>query len=287
MAIVRGLAPLLLLTFLSGGCSDPAPPRPPAISDTIVPIQIDGTTIFVPQAWGAGRVDWPRPWRNGVLASNGGWGQFETRLGPLEPAGVYDQPKDGIFRASSVGQSVDPRDPFFWLSITFEFPLPSPKHGWWGQWQREPVNRFSSDMLDLRYHAPDEKPMPYLALLSGLKPDDGIDLGNGWRAVAREYAKRKLWLRFDASDWREHGGALPRRLAVSYSSDGTIWNHHIALSPRGWSIDFDTQGLPLSRWRKRHTTAETLYQWLRTPPAKRDAGKRFAWWDDIRNRPTH
>ena len=287
MKFVNKIALIFVLSFLSVGCFESTPSRSPTISDKIVPIQIDGTTIFVPQAWGAGRSNSPSPWRNGVIAGNGGWGQFETPLGALELAGVYDQPKGGIFRASSAGQRVDPLDPFFKLSITFDCQLSFQKRSWWGQWKKEPVCGFHTDKLELRYQAPDEKPMPYLTLLDGLKPDDGIDLGNGWRAVARKHSKKPIWFRFDASDWHKHPGTLPRRLAVSYERDGHTWNHHFALSPRGWSIDFDTNDLPLSRWSKRHATAEALYWWLRTQPANRDDSKRFAWWDDIHDRLTH
>ena len=287
MNFVNKIVPTLLLSLLSVGCSESTPTRSPEISETIVPIQIDGTTIFVPQAWGAVRSDWPSPWRNGVAASDGGWGQFETPLGPLEQAGVYERPKDGIFRASSVGQRVDHRDPFFRLSITFDCQLSFQKRSWWGQRQKEPVCGFHTDRLELRYQAPDEKPMPYLTLLDGLKPDDGLDLGNGWRTVAREYSKKQIWFRFDASDWHKHPGTLPRRLAVSYERDGHTWNHHVALSPKGWDIYFDTYDLPLSRWSKRHAVAENLYEWLRTQPANRQGSKRFVWWDDIRDRLTH
>lgn len=121
--------------------------------------------------------------------------------------------------------------------------------------------------------------MPYLALLGGLAPDDGDDLGDGWRVVAREFKDRRIWLRFDSADWRRQGGALPRRLAVSWSSSSEgIWDHHLVLSPRGWSIDFTTIRLPQAQWRSRHETAEELYDWLRTEPAKRNANARFVWW---------
>lgn len=258
------------------------------MTDLIVPLEIDGNTINVPKAWAVGRVDSQRPWRNGVLATGmGGWGQFEPRLGPLELAGADGWPQDGVFRTSSAGQKVDPRDPFFSLSITFEFPLPTAKRNWWGGLSNDPVDHFSTDMIDLTYRTPDEKPAPYLELIDGLHPKDGRDVGEGWREVTRRYSNQTLRLRFDATDWRTRGGALPRRLVASYSKGEESWNHHVALSPRGWSIDFETQHLSLSRWRARYVTAEALYDWLRTPPGKRDSAKRFEWWEDIRDRTTH
>ncbi|HEX7876809.1 MAG TPA: hypothetical protein VF489_09525 [Sphingobium sp.] len=256
--------------------------------NTIVAMEIDGTKIFVPEAWGVTRTDSPRPWRNGVLAGTGGWGQFNPSRGPLGAQDDYGSwPQDGIFRASSEGQKVDPRDPFFWLDITFEFPLPPEKRNWWGGRKNERIDHFATDMLELIFHAPGEKPVPYLALLKGLRPEDGSNLGEGWREVTRPYSNKTLRLRFDATDWRTHGGALPRRLVASYSDDGEFWNHHLALSPRGWVMDFETRHLPLSRWRTRYVTAEALYDWLCTSPEKRDAARRFEWWADIRDRPTH
>lgn len=278
---------VLILALMLGACSEADPPPRVPVSTVVVPMEIDDTTIFVPEAWGLGRIDDPRPWRNGVLASQGGWGNFRPPMGPLGGIGKYDWPKDGIFRASSDGQKVDPRNSFFDLQITFEFPLRPAERKWWGGSARPPAQHFSSDMLNLTYRAPDEEPMPYLALLHGLRPDEGGDVGDGWRAVTRSYGNRKLYIRFDAQDWREQGGALPRRLAVSYSYGEGIWDHHLVLSPRGWAMDFNTQSLPLSQWRGRHGTAEALYVWLHTPPAKRDSSQRFTWWEDIRNRPTN
>ena len=159
----------LLLVFMSFlvACSDSTPPPIAQTTDEIVSIEIDGTRIFVPKQWGIGRSASARPWRNGVIASNGGWGRFTPRLGALEGAGQYDseRPKDGIFRASSTGQEVDPRDPFFRLSVTFEFPLPPVERSWWGGRKNKPADHFTTDMMHLAFHAPGEKPMPYLALL--------------------------------------------------------------------------------------------------------------------------
>jgi hypothetical protein len=63
---------------------------------------------------------------------------------------------------------------------------------------------------------------PYLKLLTSLRPTDGEYIGYGWREVRRQFLKREIALRFDASDWRQHGGALPRRLAASF--DQTFWS---------------------------------------------------------------
>lgn len=289
MIPLQRLVLVIILAALLGDCSDPAPPPTPPMTNVIVPMEIDGATIFVPKAWGVARTASPRPWRNGVLVGTGGWGQFNPRVGPLELAGDDgdERPQDGIYRASSAGQKVDPRDPFFWLDITFEFPLPPVKRNWWGGQKNKRIDHFATDMLELIFHAPGEKPMPYLALLKGLRPEDGSNLGDGWREVTRPYSNQTLRIRFDATDWRTRGGALPRRLAASYSNGGEWWNHHLALSPSAWVMDFETSHLPLSRWRARYVTAGALYDWLRTSPEKRDAARRFEWWADIRDRPTH
>ena len=273
---------------LLGSCSDPSPSRSRPMPDEIVPLEIDGTAIFVPKAWNAGRPWDARPWRNGVRAGTGGWGQFNPTVGPLALAGDYgEHPKDGIYRATSKGQKVDPRDPFFTLSITFEFPLPPAKDSWWGKSTDNRVFPFSFDRLHISYHAPGERQMPYLTLLNNLGPDDGEDLGDGWRMVSREYSNRTVWFRFDALDWHARGGRLPRHLASSDSRGKGIWYHYLPLSPRGWSADFLTIRLPVSRWRAKYAAAETLYDWLGTSPAKRNYAKRFVWWQDLGDRPTH
>ena len=273
---MRSLASFFIIAYFLGGCSDPGPLRSRAVSNTIVPLEIDGTTIFVPAAWDGGRPWDARPWRNGVLVGIGGWISFHPHIPALS---LIDQenerPKDGVYRASSKGQRVDPRDPYFTLSVTFEFPLPPEKNSWWDKSKDNRIYPFSFDRLRISYRAPDERQMPYLTLLNNLDPNDGEDLGDGWRTVSREYSSRTVWFRFDAVDWRARGGTLPPRLASSDSRSGSIWYHYLPLSPRGWSVDFNTQRLPLSRWRAKYSTAETLYDWLRTSPAKRKSRSAF------------
>lgn len=255
-------------------------------SKVVVPLEIDGTRIFVPKRWAWTGLGEPSRPQNILYAGTGGWGQFETRVGPLGAVGDHDWPLDGIFRAKSVGQPVDDRDPFFSLPITFSFPFPPSKRNWWGGVQVQQPYHHTLDVLDISYRAPQEKPMQYRALLSNLRPGDGDAIGDGWRVVTRTYEKQTLYLRFDEIDWRSRNSSLPRRIAVSYRSDTKgIWDHHVQYDPVGWVADFKTINLPLSHWRAKHETAETVFHWLQMAPQKRDRNKRFEWWQDIKDRP--
>lgn len=284
---------IFLLGLASVSCSSSIPnagevpaknSKASILSKVVVPLEIDGTTLFVPKEWAMTRSDGD-PWsRNGVNTINGGWGQFATRLGPLALAGEDGWPSEGVFRAVSEGQKIDERDPFFNLEIYYASPSMPPKRTWWGGSVAVRPVSYTFDVLTIAYRAPLQKPMPYRDLLAGLTPGDGEPIGEGWRMVSRTYEKRLLWLRFDVEDWRNHGGPLPRRLAVSYyPGKDRILDHHNELQPTGWVTDFVTIELPLKHWRAKHEATEAVYEWLRTSPEKRDQAKKFVWWADRRS----
>ena len=209
-------------------------------------------------------------------------------MGSLGAAGIHGWPEDGVFRTSRVGKPVGAsRDPYFTLSITFEFPLPPLERSRSEEWQNRRIAPYAFDTVDLSLRVPGEKPLPYLALINDLKPGDGVEVGDGWRVVSREYSREKIWIRFDAADWRALGGNAPRRLAAASESKARagVWDHQLSLSPHGWGMVFHTQTLPLHQWRSRYTTAEALYDWLRTPPAQRNSSQRFVWWENAHDRP--
>jgi hypothetical protein len=276
---MRGKCLAITFAMWLAGCDEP-PPKPKSLPSGNATLVVDGTTLFVPIAWNAGRPWNPRPWPNGVQIGSGGWGHFRPSLGPIEMA------KSGqVYVRSSVSGPPRPDypDPFFYLTATFEFPLPphikTPRDA-----QRELVMPFSFDRLTLAYEAPTERiERPYLKLLTSLKPTDGEDVGYGWREVRHRFLKRDIALRFDANDWREHGGPLPRRLAASF--DPIFWSHFSSLDRPRWTASFDTQALPVEQWTHRYAVADDLFTWLQTSPHTRDPNRRFIWWSDLRYRP--
>jgi hypothetical protein len=278
---------ILLLGLGLLGCGHAKPP-PAQHKDWIAPLAIDDVTLFVPTKWNR-LLPWePRPWPNGLRIDSGGWGQFEPWLGPLQSAGEYWRPPPGKpFRADITARPPQPNypDPFFRLVVTFEYPAPSPwKKTWWGGRRWQPVFPYEFDQLTYNYLAPAEPiDAPYVDLLAGLRPSDGEDVGSGWREVHRVFEKKDIALRFDATDWREHGGALPQRLAASFGEP--IWSHFMPLDQPRWGAAFETQSLPVDQWRSRYQTAEQLFDWLQTAPEKRNPAQRFVWWTDLRFRP--
>lgn len=298
-APVRRKLILLLLASAICGCDAPRK-EPPTFRDWNVPLAIGETTLYVPRSWNRRSRNDPRPWPNGLRVDTGGWGQFQPWLGPLQAAGNYDRPRPGEpFRAdiSAPRPRPDHPDPFFILSVTFEFPLPPVrKRPWWASHKITDVYPWGIDQLTYSYRAPaDPIERPYVAMLSDLRPGDGRDVGDGWREVLRPFDARSrnplpdqrpktlIKLRFDADDWREHGGTLPRRLAASFS--GPFWSHFEPLSVDRWEASFTSQNLPVDQWRARHETAERLFAWMRTSPRLRDSAERFVWWTDLSSRP--
>jgi hypothetical protein len=236
-----------------------------------VPMAVDGTTVFVPEAWGTISNDDPRPWRNGVRAR-------------MQEKGMLKLPREPHITAMSA----------FDLDFVFEFPPPT-RSIWDSLGPRQQVWNYGYDMVKLRYLPPDEASkvqihsgirIHHLKLLADLKLEDGIDVGNGWRMVSRKYEGpdpnrffigSTVYFRFDERDWQAQGGSLPRRVAVSVGSyGGSGWRHVSMLSPAGWSAHFET--VAGGDWRERHMTVEALFDWLKTPPGERDALQRFPWW---------
>lgn len=274
-------AVFLLTALLATGCKPtvPAVPKP----SRSAPLAVDGTKLFVPVEWGDGRSWYPRPWQNGLLVSTGGWCSFTPWLGPIASI-VEPLPPGQFYRADSAGQHKRPGDNqmFFYLDFTFESPLPSAGLSLWRRSKR--VSATTLDTLSIGYHAPMEKTdFPYVKLLEHIGPNDGEDVGDGWREIKTTFKGRKIAICFDARDWLKQHGSLPRRLA---SSDGTlIWYHFERLETQGWIVRFMTQGLPINQWNGRYSTSEELFHWLRTAPDQRDPSKHFVWWSDLRYRP--
>lgn len=256
------------------GCSQPNAPPQERPSDTIVPLAIDGTLLFVPSSWNARRPWDTRPWPNGLRVDTSGWARWKPRLGPLELA--QKLPPGQTYRADSTGQHgrENRADPFFRLTATFEFPASGGK-----------AFPFKVDMLTLSYRAPQEVlEQPYTALLNGISIDAGDHVGDGWRELKRPFEGREIAIRFDARDWRIRGGPLPRRLAASFGP--ASWAHYITLKPSRWTAEFDTQRLPVQHWRARYVVTDELFEWLRTEPARRDPSEHFEWWRSAELRPT-
>jgi hypothetical protein len=269
------------------GCSAPAEQSAKtADDDWVVPIKVDGTALYIPRRWNKQPRSEPRPWRNGLQIDSGGWGSASPRLGPIATA---EPLRNGRFYESdSATQSTQPdrHDPFFSLTVTFEFPMPPVEKDWLGRAKVQPVFPFNFDQLEISYNAPkDRVNRPYIELFKGVAPHDGVDVGHGWREVRRSYANRPIVLRFDAQHWRKSGGSLPGRVAASF--DPVFWSHFTALKQERWSETFESQSLPLSEWNSRYDVAEELFTWLQTPPEKRDLTRRFVWWTDLKYRPTH
>lgn len=242
---------------------------------------IDGVDLFIPVAWNAGRSWYSRPWQNGVLAGTGGWGDFKPWAGAIEKIDPHQ-----TYISVSEGQRTraDRPDPFFFMRITFEFPEPSQELSLWHQPEKEKSYALSLDTLTFSYVTKAENiERPYEKILRNIRPDDGADVGNGWRQLHGTFKGRSIALRFDAHDWQTRGGALPRRIAASFSP--SFWSHFETFDQPRWAASFETQNLPVAQWRIRYATADQLFVWLRTPPAQRDAKKRFIWWSDLRYRP--
>lgn len=275
------LLPLLIGSLLAS-CGEDQPLRPANAPAWSIPLKIDGTKLYVPASWSQGRPWDARPWDNGVkVGGTGGWRHFTPWLGPLE--GANPLPEGAFYVSDSQAQRKRKGNPdvFFKLTALFEFPQP-PRRSWWRQNERHPG--FAIDRLDIIYRAADDRAeLPYLNLLAGLVPSDGEDVGDGWREVRRQFDDREIALRFDQTDWLEHGGPLPRRLAASFSPN--FWSHYMPLNAVHWEAHFKSQNLPISQWRSRYETAEELFSWLRTPVEARDHTKRFAWWANFDSRP--
>jgi hypothetical protein len=274
------------LTFglVAVGCSEPAASPPRQLPSGNAQLQIDDVTLFVPIAWNALRPWHPRPWPNGLGIGSGGWGRFTPRGGPLELA---EPSKTYVTKSEGQQTRPDRPDPFFFLTVTFEFPAPSMPSRWWGRRRPKTFFPFSFDQLTLSYETAArevERERPYTQVLGGLGPGDGEDVGYGWRQVRRPLANREVLLRFDASDWRARGGPLPRRMAASFGPP--FWSHFATLDRTRWTAAFETQNLPLEQWRARYVTAGELFAWLQTSPERRDPSRRFEWWSDLRSRPT-
>jgi len=271
MCIALGLIALSRLSSVST-TQDPFEVR-----QEIVPAEIDGTILYIPAVW----AQFQRGvWHNGVQANGvGGWGG-SIGLGP------YDKlPPDGKFVISSAGKPVknEPDNSFFNMAVTFEYPLPE-EGPWWNEKPGYCDGPFDTDIVNLIYRAPEELPPPYLDLIKGLRPSDGVDVGKGWREISRPTKRGQIVMRFDANDWVKKGDSLPRRLASS-SSHGGNWYHLLVLAQPRWAMRFYTEHLPLGRWQARYERAEVLFDWLRKPPAQRDAQIKFRWWDYAGQRP--
>jgi hypothetical protein len=271
----------ILLPILLVACDAQTPPvdhRP----EFDAPLDVDGVHLFIPVKWNRIYPSGPRPWPNGLRIDTGGWGQEEPWLGPL--AAAEPLPPGQFFRSDSTAQPL-PKihvDPFLRLTFTFEFPL-RPRDSWfksdlgWGL-------PFSYDQLDFTYRSAAEyKDQPYIALLDGLRPSDGVDVGDGWREVRRVYDKRPVLLRFDAKAWKVGSNTLPRRLAASVGLPN--WSHFITLRQPRWTASFESTRLPIEEWRTRYETADQLFAWLRTPPERRNPARRFTWWTKGQYRP--
>jgi len=214
---------------------------------------------------------------------HGGWGQEQPWLGPL--AAAEPLPPGRFFRSDSTTQRLPDNhvDPFLRFTFTFEFPLRPREDSWtrsdpgWGY-------PFSYDQLVVTYRsAAEDKVQPYTALLAGLRPSDGTDIGDGWREVRCVFKKRPIFLRFDAQDWRTGSATLPRRLAASFTPPE--WSHFTKLSHPRWTASFESTRLPVAQWRTRYSTADQLFAWLRTPPDRRNPARRFRWWTTGQYRP--
>ena len=278
---MRGFFVLLLLLAACGG--------PPAVverpADFDAPLDVDGVHLFVPVKWNRIHPSAPRPWPNGLRIDTGGWGQQDPRLGPLALAEPLAPNR--FFRFDSKAQSLPENhvDPFLRLTFTFEFPL-RPRDDSWGRSDTGWRYPFNYDQLSVVYHsAAEEETPPIIALLNGLRPSDGTDIGAGWREVRRNFDKRTILLRFDARDWQSGTDRLPRRLAASFDPRGD-WSHFTKLDKPRWTASFETTRLPVDQWRTRYETADQLFAWLRTPPEQRNAAQRFTWWRKGQYRPT-
>lgn len=273
---------ILILGAVVAGCNEPAAPSPRILPQGNARLTIDDVTLFVPIIWNARRRQDARPWPNGLQIDSGGWGSFTPWLGPIEGA----EPSQ-VYRTASAGQHTRPDHPgpFFFLKVTFEFPAPPLRTTGWGGREQETVFPFRIDRLTLSYRsALEDVERPYSKLLRGIRPDDGKNVGNGWRELHRSFGQREIALRFDANDWRAHGGPLPRRIAASFSP--SFWSHFTTLNRTRWTAAFETQNLPVDQWRARYVTTDELFAWLQTPPEARDPKRRFQWWSDLRFRPT-
>lgn len=271
------------LPLLLAACSGP-PAGVERHADFDAPLDVDGVHLFVPVKWNRIHPSEPRPWPNGLRIDISGWGQEEPQLGPL--AAAEPLPPGRYFRFDSKAQSLPEHhvDPFLRLTFTFEFPLRPREDSWfrsdigWGY-------PFSYDQLDVVYQsAAEEDAPPYIALLEGLQPSDGTDIGAGWREVRRNFGKRTIFLRFDALDWQAGSDKLPRRLAASFDSQRD-WSHFARLDKPRWTASFETTRLPVDQWRTRYDTADQLFAWLRTPSERRNAAQRFMWWRKGQFRP--
>jgi len=247
------------------------------------PLDVDGVHLFIPVKWNRIYPSDPRPWPNGLRIDTGGWGQEQPWLGPL--AAAEPLPAGQFFWSDSTAQPLPNNhvDPFLRLTFTFEFPLRPREDSWtrsdpgWGY-------PFSYDQLEMTYRsAVEDKAQPYTALLAGLRPSDGADVGDGWREVRRVYDKRPILLRFDTQDWRIGSDTLPRRLAASFTP--AAWSHFTTLSQPRWTASFESTRLPIAKWRARYETADQLFAWLRTPPERRNPARRFTWWTKGQYRP--
>lgn len=286
------------LAFLLAGCAqhEPAPHGARARTfnpDWSVPLDVDGTHLFVPVIWNAGTPRDPRPWPNGVLVQSGGWGQFNPRLGPISAA---DRLRSGeMFRAESAGQRRPEMGagPFFYLNMTFEYPETPVQYTSRGRPRGQTATGW--DTLAIRYHVPTDKfTYTYDSLFERLRLQDGADIGSGWREVKLPYLNGQIRVRFDAADWHAVGGRSPRHLAVESVSvmhsrwyptnSDAYWDHFMPYARQGWSVTFGSGHLPVSQWRAKYETAQSLFDWLRTPPEQRPAQQRFLWWPDIRYR---
>ena len=274
---------VVLLVSLLTGCSEPRSSASDPHPNWSVPISVDGVQLYVPVGWNEKRLWDSRPWPNGLMVDSGGWGSTSPLMGPIQTAErglTYAQNSDGLKKRAG-----NP-DPFFSLRATFEFPLPKPRTTWWGGTRRETASAYELDMLSLYYLAPSEEvEQPYEQLFLGVGPNDGKDVGDGWREITRNFKKRPIYLRFDRQDWQVRGGPLPRRLAASFSHHS--WSHYMRLDRPRWNAKFETYRLPTQYWRARFVTAEELFDWLQTRPERRVAAQRFLWWSDLRFRPSH
>lgn len=274
---------LALVFLLLAACGSSTESRRDDLPKGNAHLVIDDVEMFIPIAWNAGRPWDSRPWPNGLQIGSGGWAHFTPLLGPLQGA---DAGK--IYRETSSGK-FPPRpkypDPFFFLTVTFEFPEPPLRKSWLGSHREKMFFPFSLDRLTYSYQGLSEDiERPYVELMDGIAPDSGKDVGDGWRELRRPFAKSEILIRFDADDWRAHGGPLPRRLAASFGPP--FWSHFVTFDQPRWTATFDTQNLPIDQWRSRHEIADELLLWLLTSPEKRDPTRRFRWWSDLRFRPT-
>lgn len=104
MVLVQRFLTLFILASLLGACSSSNPPPPPVLSDLVVPLEIDGTTIF--RAEGVGAV-------SGMIHVHGAtalWQEPEVEAvrTACRAVGVggrwrWRRPKDGVYQGIKRG----------------------------------------------------------------------------------------------------------------------------------------------------------------------------------------